>query len=170
MSELDPRLERHVARLREVPAVRPEAVASLHAALRGGVAAERRGIVLTPAAAGALVVLVALLTSVGWLVAGRAGAPATDGRTPVQFVLHATGAASVTLVGDFNDWDARATPLSETGDGVWSVVVPLPAGSVRYSFLVDGSEWRADPSAAAAPGDFGRPTSVALVLAPEVMR
>jgi 1,4-alpha-glucan branching enzyme len=102
-----------------------------------------------------------------WLFAvlGRPAAP-TEGTTPVQFVLHAPGARSVTLVGDFNDWDRSAVSLTETGDGLWSVVVPLPPGTVRYAFLVDGHQWRADPAAARAPGDFGRPSSLVFIRDP----
>jgi 1,4-alpha-glucan branching enzyme len=80
----------------------------------------------------------------------------------VQFVLVAPGAASVTVVGDFNDWNASATPLmQEAGDGVWWATVPLTPGRYRYSFLVDGTTWRRDPTAAPAVEDeFGRTNSV----------
>jgi len=83
---------------------------------------------------------------------------------PVQFVLVASDAQSVSLVGDFNDWDPSASPLERGEGGVWSVVLPLRTGQFTYSFLVDGREWRADPAALRAAGeDFGRPSSVLLV-------
>jgi 1,4-alpha-glucan branching enzyme len=38
-----------------------------------------------------------------------------------------TGEASqVALVGDFNDWDPKATPMKKLKDGDFSVVVNLP--------------------------------------------
>jgi 1,4-alpha-glucan branching enzyme len=80
----------------------------------------------------------------------------------VQFVLVAPEAASVSLVGDFNDWDVSATPLMRGGgDGVWAVTIPLNPGRYRYSFLVDGTTWQRDPQAARTVEDeFGRPNSV----------
>ncbi len=85
----------------------------------------------------------------------------TADTTVIQFVLQAPGAASVMVVGDFNDWDVSATPLERGGRGLWSVTVPLAPGRYRYSFLVDGTTWLVDPGA--TPGlddEFGRPNSV----------
>jgi 1,4-alpha-glucan branching enzyme len=49
----------------------------------------------------------------------------------------------VNLVGDFNDWDTTATPMTRdrTHDD-WRVTVELPVGQ-RYLFryLLDGEEW-----------------------------
>jgi len=72
-------------------------------------------------------------------------------------------AASVALVGDFNDWDPARSPM-QTAHGVWATVVQLAPGRYRYAFLVNGVEWRADPSAPAAKDDeFGTPSSVVTV-------
>lgn len=83
----------------------------------------------------------------------------------VQFVLVAPGASTVSLVGDFNDWQVGATPLRPVSSGrVWSVDVPLTEGRHRYAFVVDEDEWVADPAAPRAPGnDFGTPSSVVTV-------
>jgi hypothetical protein len=83
----------------------------------------------------------------------------------VQFVLVAPSASHVSLVGDFNGWDARATPLTAAAArGVWAVEVPLAPGRHAYAFIVDDSTWMADPAAARAPGDdFGAPNSVIVV-------
>jgi hypothetical protein len=81
-----------------------------------------------------------------------------------QFVLVAPAAASVALVGDFNDWSASATPLERTErDGVWWVTVPLEPGRYRYSFVVDGTTWRSDPDAPAVDDEFGRANSVVTI-------
>lgn len=97
---------------------------------------------------------------------------ATDVSTlpvPVQFVLDArdvAGGTGVSLVGDFNDWDVTATPLSLEG-GVWSTTLPLPPGRHVYAFVINGKRWIADPRAPQAPdADFGRPGSVILVRTP----
>jgi 1,4-alpha-glucan branching enzyme len=83
----------------------------------------------------------------------------------VQFVLVAPTARAVTLVGDFNDWDPAATPLSRTASGgAWSAAIELRAGRHRYAFVVDGVRWIADPTAPPAPDDdFGSPASVVTV-------
>lgn len=83
----------------------------------------------------------------------------------VQFVLVAPGASTVSLVGDFNDWQVGATPLRPVSSGrVWAVNVPLTEGRHRYAFVVDEDEWVADPTAPRAPGnDFGTPSSVVTV-------
>jgi 1,4-alpha-glucan branching enzyme len=84
----------------------------------------------------------------------------------VQFVLVAPAASHVALVGDFNDWDAAATPLQQasSAEGVWSVTLPLTPGRHLYAFVVDDSKWVPDPSAARAPeDDFGAPNSVIMV-------
>ena len=96
--------------------------------------------------------------AVGWSLASRHGAA-----RPVRFALRAPANAHVTLIGDFNDWDPRQLPL-RAGAGEWSVTVRLAPGRYRYSFVVDGSRWVADPRAAAATDDdFGTPTSVITV-------
>ncbi len=96
-------------------------------------------------------------------VAAPAGGQA-DGARPVQFVLVAPAAATVSVVGDFNDWDTSATPLARTeGDGLWWVTVPLSPGRYRYSFVVDGTTWRSDPDAPAVDDEFGRPNSVVTI-------
>jgi len=82
----------------------------------------------------------------------------------VQFVFVNADAARVSLVGDFNNWDPRATPLRQETGGVWSIVVPLAPGRHVYSFVVDGTEWVPDSAAARAPdSEFGGANSVVLV-------
>jgi hypothetical protein len=87
----------------------------------------------------------------------------SSGLSPFQFVLIAPQASSVSLVGDFNDWDPARAPM-QTAQGVWATTVPLPPGRYRYAFLVNGVEWRADPAAPRARDDeFGTPSSVITV-------
>jgi 1,4-alpha-glucan branching enzyme len=78
--------------------------------------------------------------------------------------LAAPGASRVSLVGDFNQWDASATPMRQLGDGrLWLVDVPLAPGRHVYAFVVDG-DVTPDPAAPrAGEEDFGVPSSVVLV-------
>lgn len=80
----------------------------------------------------------------------------------VTFALAAPAAAQVALIGDFNDWSPEASPLRRD-DHQWSVTLKLKPGRYRYSFVVDGSSWQADPGTPPAEDDFGTPTSVITV-------
>ena len=57
---------------------------------------------------------------------------------PVNFVCNATQAQSVSLVGDFNQWDSAAHPMKQMPDRSWLLKVELKHGHHRYAFLVDG--------------------------------
>lgn len=65
---------------------------------------------------------------------------------PVNFVCHATQAQSVSLVGDFNQWNPSAHPMTRMPDRSWLLRVELRHGHHRYAFLVDGV-LTLDPSA-----------------------
>ena len=55
-------------------------------------------------------------------------------------------AERVNLVGEFNDWDTAATPMSRSrSDANWKASVDLEAGKrYRFRYLVDGKEWLND--------------------------
>lgn len=75
-----------------------------------------------------------------------AAAPGIVPRRRVRFGYFKPEARAVHLVGSFNGWDPRATPLTRDPFGDWSVEIELPRGEHRYRFFVDG-EWRDDPAA-----------------------
>jgi len=57
-------------------------------------------------------------------------------------------AVEVSLVGDFNEWQHDATPLSRLRDGDWTVTLDLEVGkSHQMRYLVDNERWLNDPSA-----------------------
>lgn len=90
-------------------------------------------------------------------------------RVPMQFVLDARevpAATQLSVVGDFNDWQVTATPMT-LGGGVWSVSLPMTQGRHVYAFVVNGKDWIADPRAPRTrDADFGRPSSVVIVQTP----
>ena len=68
--------------------------------------------------------------------------------TKVTFRLPAEAAPeaeTVFLVGDFNDWDPKATPMKRLKSGEFKVTLDLEAGQ-EYSFryLIEGKEWEND--------------------------
>jgi hypothetical protein len=79
----------------------------------------------------------------------------------VRFVFVDSGAASVELVGDFNEWTRGATALKPSGaPGVWTASVVLTPGRHEYAFIINGSRWVADPLAVKSSDDFGTESSV----------
>lgn len=154
-------LERLAVPLREAVPLSDRVERKVLARLRTG-AGPMPGPALRPAAAAALAAGIAAAFVGGVLVGRRTGHPAVAERGPrtVEFALRTPADSAVSLVGDFNDWDPRATPLHPEPGGVWTVTVPLRPGRYRYTFMVDGS-WRRDPAAPRAlEDDFGTPTSV----------
>jgi 1,4-alpha-glucan branching enzyme len=57
----------------------------------------------------------------------------------------ANGAAKVTLVGDFNNWDPVATPLKRHKDGSYRLILDLPCNrEYQFRYLIDGEHWEND--------------------------
>lgn len=73
----------------------------------------------------------------------------------VEFTYSDPGAGSVSLVGEFNSWSATATPMTKDDEGVWRVIVSLAPGAHEYKYIVNGSEWVADPENPKVVGDYG---------------
>ncbi len=131
---------------------------------------EPRPVRLRPAyPLGALAVLAALvMTASNFLQSPEplASPAAFEGQVLVQFRLDAPDVSSVHLAGSFTDWEREYT-LQEKSPGVWSVVIPLSPGVHDYAFVVDGLEWRPDPSAPTVDDGFGGQNSRLAVLLPQ---
>ena len=157
---LSPRVQQAALQARQAVPVDAAAIARVRAALgRGrGQRFELSGYRL--AAALALVLVIGFAAG---LVTNRT-APPQPNRVAMSFVLAAPTAKRVALVGDFNDWNDRVTPMQRGSDGAWTVQVELVPGNYSYAFVVNDSTWYSDPRAPVlAQDDFGRPSSVVLV-------
>ena len=55
-------------------------------------------------------------------------------------------AEAVTIVGDFNDWDAKnGIKMKKQKNGVFKAVVSLDAGKeYEFRYLIDGKNWEND--------------------------
>jgi hypothetical protein len=86
----------------------------------------------------------------------------------VQFAFVDPEAHSVTVAGDFNDWDAEATVLRDSdGDGVWTGLIALRPGMHKYMFVVNGEQWVTDPEAERYVDDgFGNRNAVIAITPP----
>jgi 1,4-alpha-glucan branching enzyme len=72
--------------------------------------------------------------------------------TGTSFAVWAPSARGVRVVGDFNHWDGRGTPMRSLGStGVWELFVPEVGDGTRYKYEILGRDgvWRqkADPLA-----------------------
>ena len=65
---------------------------------------------------------------------------------PVILKFDAPKAKTVTIAGDFNDWDTECSPLKKTMSGLWEITLQLTHGRHRYVYVVDG-ECVLDPNA-----------------------
>ncbi|WP_217915232.1 1,4-alpha-glucan branching protein GlgB [Miltoncostaea marina] len=78
-----------------------------------------------------------------------------DGAPGVAFSVWAPSARSVSVVGDWNDWDGRIHPMRSLGSsGVWELFVPGIADGAHYKYEIRGADGslrlKADPLANAA--------------------
>ena len=66
----------------------------------------------------------------------------------VIFRLHSEaspGARKATVVGDFNNWEKEATPLTKQENGDFIIALELdPGKEYRFRYLIDGQRWEND--------------------------
>ncbi len=89
-----------------------------------------------------------------------------DGIAGVAFVVLAPSAKRVSVVGDFNFWDARRHPMRVRGVGYWELFVPGAHIGNRYKFDIVGQHGqqvaqKSDPFAFAAEM---RPATASIVI------
>ncbi|MDD7805585.1 MAG: 1,4-alpha-glucan branching protein GlgB [Endozoicomonas sp. (ex Botrylloides leachii)] len=60
----------------------------------------------------------------------------------VLFRVYAPNAASVSVVGDFNAWDGRISPLASADDGIWRLFVPGIKEGMLYKYELHDSQGR----------------------------
>src|SRR6266566_6207202 len=78
-----------------------------------------------------------------------------DGVEGVAFVVLAPNARRVSVVGDFNFWNARRHPMRRRGVGYWEIFIPRARAGDRYKFDMVGPRGeqlpqKSDPLAFAA--------------------
>lgn len=98
----------------------------------------------------------------------RLGSPVASGPIYVQFRLEAVAASNVSVAGSFSDWQPTYR-MQQTGDGMWTALLPLSPGVHDYGFIVDGvdgEQWMADPYAPQIDDGFGGVNSRLTVLLP----
>jgi hypothetical protein len=119
-------------------------------------------------AAGIMAIVGVSGLAIGLRISGRSAVAAQSAATlapdtvqVVRFVFVDSGAKSVELVGDFNEWAKGSTVLRRSGaSGVWAATVSLSPGRHEYAFIINGSRWVADPLALKSSDEFGTESSV----------
>ncbi len=98
-------------------------------------------------------------------VTGGTVAASSTGQQRVHFHYVDPAARSVHLAGSFNNWSATADPLTgPDAQGRWSIEKPLGNGEHQYKFVVNGTEWKADPTCERSADDgYGGKNSVIAV-------
>ena len=84
-------------------------------------------------------------------------------RRRVTFSLKAAHAKEVSLLGDFNNWDAAATPMKRDKDGIWKSTLILSSGRYEFKFLVDGKWREASKAEPSVPNSFGTLNNVLVI-------
>lgn len=65
----------------------------------------------------------------------------------VYFIYHNRMPRSVSLAGDFNNWNSSRNGMHESDPGTWSCWIPRPSpGNYGYKFVVDETVWLEDPA------------------------
>lgn len=71
-----------------------------------------------------------------------------SGKVKVEFTLPdsiAANAESAYVVGDFNNWDEAATPMTCYKNGKFKVSLDLePNREYQFRYLINGSQWHND--------------------------
>jgi 1,4-alpha-glucan branching enzyme len=76
----------------------------------------------------------------------------SEGVSGVRFAVWAPNAESVTLAGEFNDWDVRRHPMRRRNGGVWEIFLPELKEGTTYKYNVRSrfagfQQLKADPYA-----------------------
>lgn len=72
------------------------------------------------------------------------------------------GAKDVNVVGEFNNWNPKKTPMKKLKSGEFSTVLNLEKDKeYQFKYLIDGTDWVNDPNAdKQVPNEFSGENSV----------
>lgn len=87
-------------------------------------------------------------------------------KMPLTFVFQDPKAGSVQLVGDFNRWNIKASPMKRE-NGKWVATLNLAPGRYQYEYLVDNHVWVSNTRPVATVTDgYGGTNAVVEAAAP----
>lgn len=65
----------------------------------------------------------------------------------VTFTLPGEAAKNACVVGDFNAWDKKATPMKAGKQGLTATVDLKPGKEYQFRYLINGTQWVNDDTA-----------------------
>jgi len=81
----------------------------------------------------------------------------------IELVYKDATATSVSVAGEFNNWDASANPMQKDGEN-WKINLELEPGKYPYKFVVNGTDWKPDPNCSETIDDgYGGQNSLLVV-------
>lgn len=91
--------------------------------------------------------------------------PLADGNTEVEFRMPASEwITTLSLLGDFNQWNGEAHPMTRDDDGSWTLTLTLAPGAYRFRYFANGETWANDDAADAyVPNEYGSENSLVQV-------
>lgn len=69
------------------------------------------------------------------------------GTGETEFRVFSPQAQRVEVCGSFTGWEDRPVEMERSGDGWWSVRVPIEGGDHEFQYRIDGRQWLADYAA-----------------------
>lgn len=107
--------------------------------------------ILAPAMAAAIVILFFFMSS------------EVSTSVPYRFVIYRPDVSKAEIAGSFTEW--RMIPMKMTGSsGYWEVILNIPKGEHRFTYILDGHQRFADPTILVREqDDFGGDNAILLV-------
>ncbi|MCD4780848.1 MAG: glycogen-binding domain-containing protein [Candidatus Omnitrophica bacterium] len=64
----------------------------------------------------------------------------------ILFELNDKNVNTVSLTGNFTDWDTKGIPLKKNWRGIWRIQIKLNPGKYEYKFIINKNDWITDPT------------------------
>ncbi|NLG45395.1 MAG: 1,4-alpha-glucan branching protein GlgB [Gordonia sp.] len=91
---------------------------------------------------------------------------AHPGPTGTAFAVWAPNARSVTVFGEFDDWDGSTHAMQPGSDGVWTAVVDEARAGMAYKYRIVGADGQVRDKADPVAREAGLPPETASIIAP----
>lgn len=79
------------------------------------------------------------------------------------FQLEMPEAHSVSLLGDFNQWDETKNVMKKDKSGFWKTEIKLLPGEYQFLYYIDKNRWMRDDHCPRATSDVGTENSIAVI-------
>ncbi|WP_284190840.1 1,4-alpha-glucan branching protein GlgB [Vibrio zhanjiangensis] len=63
----------------------------------------------------------------------------------IRFLVYAPHASACSVVGEFNQWDGRRTPMQRLDYGIWGIFIPDLEEGIKYKFELKGPDGKGLP-------------------------